>query len=197
MKKVLLGAVISGSVVAHDYSGFRLGVGSTLGASGSEGVGSLGPQTRLEIGYDLNGYLSVNLHTTMIKRWEEERSQDPQHYHYARISASGYRTGAELEAGYTFDIQDGWGVKPYTAFGFMHQSGKLTKSFSDTTNHTPIHRVSHSLEASGLIVAAGVRIMPTHRAAYGDVRINYEPLNGKYKFVQNSPTFTISFGAKF
>ena len=193
MKRILLATLfVACPALAADYQGLRLGLGSAMGMQ-AHGFDTMYPQWRIEAGYDLNRMFSVNAYYQNLSRWETEEQPMPGDHWRAGGEIKGGRIGMELETGWTFNIEDGWGVKPYLALGFADQIGHARAGY-EHNQHGPEYR--HSLDRNGITAAIGARIMPMNKfGAYIDARIDSAAMDDK--IIKHNPHATLTIGFKF
>lgn len=188
----LLLALLSVPLCATNYQGVRVGMGSAMGMK-AQGFDTMYPQWRLELGYDVNRVISINTYYQNLERWEtEERPMQGDKWR-AGAEIKGGRIGAEIEAGWTIDIEDGWGVKPYVAAGLVQQFGDVRSGY-EHNGHGPMH--STTLNRAGETVALGARIMPLDKfGAYIDGRIDSLLIDNDV--ILDTPHATLTIGFRF
>ena len=177
-KSALLLALVAASASA-DYSGFRIGGGTSQGFGLDNAQNDI-TANKVEIGYDVNRIFSVNLGYHHIKG---ESMHDLGGYHRLGMK----RIDTELEAGYAFPIGN-WSIKPYTGIGFTDIDARIDYSFNDEG----IPQSSDTVKRSSTSVFSGIRLN-TPFGVYIDGRYG----NGRVINGLTDTHYTATIGIKF
>ncbi|GAL33725.1 hypothetical protein JCM19240_2421 [Vibrio maritimus] len=208
MKKQLLAAALlasmtTGTAIASDYSGFRIGVGGVSGqeykidelANGESARSNT--RAKIEIGYDFNRVFSLNGSVSGFNG--AVAGTNGTQYGGTDIRARDIRV--EAEVGYAFNVAKGWDIKPYVAVGGAHISG-TQRGFTGGLVSLPasINEFgSEKFKGNYLTTAAGVRLN-TPADVYVDLRVQKLQMNANQKansIVKDNAQAALSFGVKF
>ncbi|EDL51555.1 hypothetical protein VSAK1_09308 [Vibrio mediterranei AK1] len=195
------------NAIADDYTGLRIGAGSTSGYSVATDVvtldGSspqaetfhtdLGNNLKVEMGYDFNRVFAVNASYTNI-------NGNGTHYGLSGGNSSyqlsndftSHKFMLEAELGYAFAVEN-FDIKPYVALGLAYQSLSDYARIDSSLDNSDIYTSDGDRQnKTGATAAIGVRVN-TPLGIYIDGRAGQSNMFNK----MDENTTTVTVGYKF